>query len=199
MKKSIIIIATLLSTLILNAQKMDNVSPARNSIYLEVYGQGFYNAISFDRLYRLDKKIRSSLSAGLTLVPYLTHKYDHLFVIGIPVSYNWLFGKRKNHLELGMGLTWSRRTNYDWNEPSNVELRTINCLYFTPKIGYRYQNPKGGFFFRATLDPIFVLYKDHNYYDYFSKFPQVADYYSEMNTRQLYPWIGLSFGYTLRN
>jgi hypothetical protein len=173
-------------------------SPKRNSVYLEVYGQGYYNSICFDRLYNMNKKVKTSVTAALTLVPYFSRHNDYLFVIGVPVSYNWLFGKRKSHLELGLGLTVSSQTYNDFYLSETGARMTTNYIYLTPKIGYRFQKPQGGFFFRACLTPLYDLYKSNQFKDRFTKFPAPLAFQQQMNTRQLYPWLGLSFGYTLK-
>ena len=66
----------------------------RNSIYFEAFGQGLYNSFSFDRLYNTDKKVKTSFSSGLTIIPH-----PELFVLGVPISYNFIFGQKNNHLE----------------------------------------------------------------------------------------------------
>ena len=96
MKKIIIQTIVFLSPIIAFGQ--ENVKATelkRNSIYLEAFGQGLYNSFSFDRLYNVDKKIKTSFSAGLTIIPV-----PELFVLGVPVSYNYLFGKKKSSLRV---------------------------------------------------------------------------------------------------
>jgi hypothetical protein len=90
MKKNIIQTLLLLSPIVLLGQENGKaLEIKRNSIYLEVYGQGLYNSISVDRLINIDKTVRRSVSAGITLIPH-----PALFVLGIPMSYNLLFGKK---------------------------------------------------------------------------------------------------------
>lgn len=61
----------------------------RNSICIEAFGQGLYNSFSFERIYSVNKKIKTTFSKGLTIIPH-----PKLFVLGLPVSYNYLFGKK---------------------------------------------------------------------------------------------------------
>jgi hypothetical protein len=74
---------------------------APHAIYVEVFGQGLYDAIAYDRLLVQGPKHLTSVSAGLTLLPT-----KDLFVAGVPLSYNWLIGKRNHFFELGFGLTF---------------------------------------------------------------------------------------------
>lgn len=162
MKKIITILFTIICPLLALSQDTNFVKPIkRNSIYVEYAGQGLYPSVSFDRLYRTEKKMKTSFTGGLTLIPIPDY-----FVFSVPASYNILFGKRKSKLELGIGVTamYLREGNitasYGYKDNNGVYHyeqfvgHEHNFFaYFTPKIGYRYQNPTGGLFFRVTLTP----------------------------------------------
>lgn len=137
----------------------------RNSIYFEVSGQGIYPSISFDRIYRIEEKRKTSFTSGLTLIPT-----SNLFVFSVPVSHNWLFGKRNHYLECGIGVTamYLREGNisasrgyYDQNGIYLYETFIGNennfFSYLTSKFGYRFQKQDGGIFFRLTLTPHIAL------------------------------------------
>ena len=101
MLKTILSLLFISATFSLNAQiETELIIPKRNTVYAEVLGQGLYNSISFDRLYRIEKKQKTSLSMGITIIPV-----GELFVLGAPISYNYLLGQKKHHLELGFGVT----------------------------------------------------------------------------------------------
>jgi hypothetical protein len=162
MKKIITILFTIICPLLALSQDTNFVTPIkRNSIYVEYTGQGLYPSVSFDRLYRTEKKMKTSFTGGLTLIPIPDY-----FVFSVPASYNILFGKRKSKLELGIGVTAMYLR--EGNIPASYGYKDNNGVYhyeqfvghehnffayFTPKIGYRYQNPTGGLFFRVTLTP----------------------------------------------
>ncbi len=157
-------------------QKNDDL-PKRNSFYLELGGQGLLNSLWYDRLYRVDKKIKTSLSIGFMVQPRF--EGANYFTAGIPIAGNILLGKKSHHLELGIGITvLANRNGYLFS-------------YLNPKIGYRFQRPNGGFFFRAGIIPIvyrFDKYGSH-YYDFTTNY---ADW-------EITPiiWYSISFGYTL--
>ena len=153
-------------------------APKRNTIYIEAFGQAILNSLSFDRLYRIDKRVKTSFTLGIMLAP------DGR--MGIPVSYNWIFGKKKNPLELGAGLTYWRETGYHNNSADNY-------LYLTPKISYRLQNPKGGFFFRFSFTPSIGLIE-------YSKWDGAwwRSYFENPLGDFIFPWGGISIGYTLK-
>ncbi len=213
MKKTFILLAMLLGQIVTFGQAESKaVLPKRNTVYFEVFGQGLYNSFSYDRLYRLDKKVKTSFTAGLTLIPA-----RELFVLGAPVSYNFIFGQKNHHLELGLGFTlmYLREGRVNASEgytDQNGVNQTYNYLghsnnfysFFTPKIGYRFQKPTGGFFMRVALTPPIAGINrlggmkggkydtgDWTETQYFSSAAFFESY-------KIFPWAGISFGYTLK-
>ena len=211
MKKIIIQTIVFLSPIIAFGQ--ENVKATelkRNSIYLEAFGQGLYNSFSFDRLYNVDKKIKTSFSAGLTIIPV-----PELFVLGVPVSYNYLFGKKNHHLELGFGFTamylrQGRIIAAEGYIDNNGLSQTNNFVghsnefysFFTPKIGYRFQKPSGGLFLRLTLTPPIAGInkigdvkggKYNSGWTYTEYFTSAAFF-----GYRVFPWAGFSIGWTLK-
>lgn len=185
-----------------------NPSMARNTIYLEVFGQGLYNALSYDRILFPEFRVKHSATIGLTFIPPISY----MQVVAIPVSYNFIFGQRNHHLELGLGFTpmifkeiGIQSSFYVEDQQGNQVLKNekfdnVNLFfYLTPKIGYRFQKHEGGFFFRATLTPPVAGFNIWNYSSTssYSKTP-----YTELFTSaaffgsRIFPWAGLSFGYT---
>ena len=162
MIKKIFILIFLVWPCLIFAQDTSEVSTLkRNSIYFEVSGQGIYPSLNFDRLHHIDKKINTSYSAGLTLVPT-----SSLFILSTPISYNWLFGQKNSHLELGIGLTamYLREGKIDasrgytdqdgvYRYDRFVGHENNFFSYITPKIGYRLQKQNGGLFLRINLTP----------------------------------------------
>lgn len=210
MKKIIIQTIILLSPIIsLGQENLKKTEIKRNSIYFEAFGQGLYNSFSFDRLYNIDNKVKTSFSAGLTIVPV-----PELFVVAAPVSYNYLFGQKNHHLELGIGFTamYIRFREHvsevyiDNNglSQTNKFIGHSNEFYsfFTPKVGYRFQKPCGGIFLRLTLTPpIAGINKisgvkggksnsDRSSTEYFSS----AAFFGY----RVFPWAGLSIGWTIK-
>jgi hypothetical protein len=187
-----------------------NSSPKRNTVYVEAFGQGLYNSLNYDRLIHTDRKIVHSISAGITYLPL-----SYLEAYGVPVSYNWVFGKSNHHLELGIGfaamfikqkeinVTYGfENSDGTYSSVSFIGEQTTMFNYITPKIGYRFQKASGGFFYRATLNPIlpsvniegrmigspvYLPNEKTNIY-YF----QESAFFPWLVT----PWLGMSFGYS---
>lgn len=162
-----------------------------NTVYAEAFGQGFCWSLNYDRLFNIEKRIMNSYTAGIVYVPESIQFGDGTYY-GIPLSYNWLIGKKSHHLELGIGLT-SLLVN------PNSSVKSDFYAYLTPKIGYRFQRPQGGLFFKATATPMIDLLSVNTYKSgsnksrSFSTLSNVAglDY-------PAFPWPGLSIGYTFK-
>jgi hypothetical protein len=76
--------------------------------------------------------------------------------------------------------------------------------YFTPKIGYRFQKPKGGFFMRFTFTPQLAgINRIGNFQGgkIRSSFKPEIQYFNSVaffDTYKIIPWFGFSFGFTLK-
>lgn len=195
-------------------QKADSI-PKRNTLYLEAFGQGIVYSLSYDRLLRINKQTKTSFSVGIIPFYFPTWYYT---LFGVPISYNLLLGKKKNYLELGIGLTLSRIHIksfegvyynsagiyvYDGVFTSH---QTNYISYLTSKIGYRFQRENGGFFYRVTFSPATSFinrigtvsgkgpYATDPYYQYFENGKVGTPIY----TRRFLPWGGVSIGYTFK-
>jgi hypothetical protein len=209
--KSIYLLGFLIPLFLWGQESQQSLEIKRNTVYIEAFGQGLYNSFTFDRLYHTDKKIKTSVSAGITLVPT-----SELFVLAIPVSYNFLFGEKNHHLELGIGLTamYLREGNIS-TQASYIDksgtMVTVNSIghsdnfysFVTPKIGYRFQRPAGGLFLRVTFTPplagINRLGKNEMGQEDLGKpetqfFTDVAFF----SGYKIFPWGGLSIGWTFK-
>lgn len=191
------------------AQTEANLTIKRNTIYIEAFGQGLYNSLSFDRLLTVDKKVNRSFSGGLTLIPS-----GGLTVLALPVSYNFIFGQKNHHLELGIGFTPmylregkidASRSFYDENGGLQTESYIGHAnnfySYFTPKIGYRYQQSDGGLFLRVTLTPPVAGFnrlgptKGGKTTSGFGAYNEVFSSAAFFDSR-VFPWAGFSVGWT---
>jgi hypothetical protein len=185
-----LIILTLINSVFSQENNVSNIFE-RNTIYTEAFGQGFCWSLNYDRLFNTEKRIMNSYTAGIVYVPESIQFGDGTYY-GIPLSYNWLIGKKSHHFELGIGLT-SLLVN------PNSTVRSDFYSYFTPKIGYRFQRQQGGLFFRATATPMIALLNvnTHKFGSdksrSFSTLSNVAglDYVA-------FPWPGLSIGYSFK-
>lgn len=187
----------------------ENIVPSKtfkSSFYLELLGQGLEYSLVYDRLYNIDKKIINSSSVGFAF-----SKSDNNKMYAFPISYNWLIGDKNNYLELGIGFTYMVNSNEvaifqdtisknNFIGSRNVQGSQMNWYtYLTPKLGYRYQQPHGGFLFRVTFTPAVAIlnrigpivksnYDKTSRFDWFSSTP--------VSQNPVHAWLGISVGFT---
>ncbi len=130
---------------------------AKNSIFAEFLGNSGSYALNYGRIFYQKEKLKVSASAGFSL---LYKSEDEPFHSGYLVpafipEISAFFGKSKHHLELGVGFNASRQKSYSFDEdfPNNIKEQTYWNKSIVPRVGYRYQKPAGGFFFRAGYTP----------------------------------------------
>jgi len=81
-------------------------------------------------------------------------------IVGIPVTFCWNVGSRKAHLELGAGLTYSSGIEQEeiLSYPTlSHESKVLRAVFGTMRVGFRYQNPEGGLFFKVGFTPAVKL------------------------------------------
>lgn len=187
-----------------------DVSMKRNTIYLEILGQGLYNSLNFDRILHPENRIKHSITGGLSYF-----RLSYLEEVAALGSYNFLFGKKNHHLELGIGLSvmslisFDIQSNQSYPNPNGGTYTVAYTgsqhsiySYFTPKIGYRFQKPTGGFFYRLSFTPALAGVNyigpiegggNTTFGGYYEIFNSAAFFGS-----RIFPWVGMSFGYTLK-
>ena len=179
--KKYLIVLILVSTLNgLGQINKDNSSIKKHTIYGEVFGQGFSGSINYDKIVNINHKVMNSHTFGLTYTPESLQFGGGLYVGG-HYAYNFIFGKKNNHLDLGIGISALYNNNWGWGDKIYT--------YLTPKIGYRYQRVNGGVFFKANINVFLALV---------SLRKGDVNYFQEANDIEeaIWPWPGFSLGYT---
>ncbi|MES2798464.1 MAG: hypothetical protein V4638_00480 [Bacteroidota bacterium] len=178
----------------------------KNTVYLEFLGQGLINSLSYDRVIHAKGSHMGSITAGVGFWYFPAFQGTNL-----SFSYNHLFGKTSHKLEIGLALSniylrGANFNNFGKKESEDVNIYSDNFfMMLVPKLGYRYQQPKGGFFARATLTPLIGLYcyygKKKAKYLYDNQVLDEAYEETFPNTRPFSPWLvspwgGISVGWT---
>ncbi len=132
---------------------------AKNTVHLELLGNAGIYSFNYDRILLSKNTFKISGRIGLSLV--------FLQAGTCPIEFSFLFGK-KNNLEIGLGYTFF----VDSNSNKNI-IRNSPCVF---NLGYRFQKPNGGFFFKTGL--VLFIFE-----------PKI---YSSKNMLSM----GLAFGYT---
>lgn len=124
---------------------------ARNSIFLEILGNGLLYSINYDH------KIFDHLSArigGMYLGVSERNTDQSVSLLLVPVMANYLVGSGSSRLEIGAGLTFgSAGGNID---TAGGDFDEGGFAAFTSTIGYRLQPTDGGFLFRIGFTPVFT-------------------------------------------
>lgn len=149
------------NTYSVKAQETVEKFTARNGLYLEVGGSSGRYAVNYSRIFYQKGKLKLNASAGFSLVrssldfdTYASTKWLPV----LPVEFTGFYGKRNHHLELGLGLVSYLDQKIDMN-PDTFEFypTTVFGAALTTRLGYRYQKPEGGFFFRIGYTPFFAV------------------------------------------
>ncbi len=136
------IVCSLLLFLAVNVQAQ---SPAK-AFFFELGGPGIAS-VNYDmRFTKSESGFGGRVGVGGFSLSDGSEKFGVVFV---PVGVNYLIGKdSRNYFELGGGVTFVSSSDSYSNENFNSTFGHLN-------FGYRLQPAKGGFFFRATMNPIF--------------------------------------------
>lgn len=124
------------------------------AVYGELFGRGLLFSANYDR--RFNKRTDGlGFSGGMG---YLS--IDGVSIFTIPVSINYLLGKKGKFFELGAGASYFTVDVSDVNKASSSGSTVIG----TTTIGYRSQPENGGFMFRAGFNQ---FYKNNNFIPYY--------------------------------
>jgi len=146
------------------AQEEAEVFTAKNSVYVELGGNAGLYSLNYGRIFHQHKRLKISGSAGLSYFRQSSGArsigISDYWTPVLPIEISAFWGKSRHHLEVGTGMTFysSRMLIYNPDYPptnfqEDILLEAI--LFF--RLGYRYQKPEGGFFFRVGYMPGFNL------------------------------------------
>jgi hypothetical protein len=111
---------------------------SRQAVNFEMGGNGLFYTLNYDRLLFQSDYYRSGFRIGFGIFPFTSEIESTRAVLFIPVELNNLFGPKKHHLELSIGVTYNN-------------LLQGSEFWMTGRVGYRMQGANGGFFFRAGM------------------------------------------------
>ncbi len=140
------------------AETEAEIFTAKNSIHAEFLLPSFNYSLNYGRIFYQKDRLKISASAGFSLLFKRANEPIHsgYVVPVIPAEITAFWGKSKHHLEFGLGFYTYREKSYIFDEdfPRNIREEPYWGKTILPRIGYRYQKPAGGFFFRAGYTPL---------------------------------------------
>ncbi|MBN7816824.1 hypothetical protein [Algoriphagus pacificus] len=136
------------------AQSKAEIFTAKNIVYLDLGGNAGQYAVTYGRVFHQKGKLKLSASAGFSMW-YQGSISNTRWLPAIPVELTAFYGKSKHHLELGAGVTsyLGNSIYFDQETFESVDKVVFGAI-LPVRIGYRYQKPNGGFFFRVGYTPL---------------------------------------------
>lgn len=191
MKTKLLIISLVLCG-ITNAQEDNTFKLKKNAIYAEIGGNGMLYSLNYERQIYQKNKFHFAASIGGMAFPEL---FNPGIIVIIPLEAKILLGKKKNFFETGLGNSFNTATynSFQFNSSGNPKDFYYKSHYAFLRIGYRYQNPNGGFLFRIAALP-YLNYKP----GFIASYPNEPNFGIEGSERknEIGFWAGASFGFT---
>lgn len=170
-----------ISTREINNDSTIQKTDMKNTVYAEILGNAAGLSITHDRIVFRKNNISLSLCLGVGMVPsnlingaLNNGVKPNYLVYGIPISTNLFWGRKNNHLETGLGLTYQQGM-------TGIGEKYSKTIFAVARIGYRYQKEGGGFFWKIGLTPFFAI----------------ADF-GVIKSIPIVPLAGIALGYTIK-
>ncbi len=154
MKRIKYVLAILWLLILIPDGKTQDLKLSKNSIFIEIFGNGGYYSINYER------SLKPNLYGRIGFSSYRSKSIlGSENVIGIttfPVLITYFTGQKMHHFEIGGGMLLGN-VNED-----NVSNTIIDLTAF---LGYRVQSPGNGMLIRIGLTPFLSLDNKANYPD----------------------------------
>lgn len=138
-------IALLLLLALPAAGQAQDVAIAPNTVYVEGSSHGALYSINYDRVFRFGARFTNTHRIGFSLLNN---------AIALPLGINFLKGDGFHHFEFGLTVVpYVQHYQHLFSAGSLSDKK----IYLIPGIGYRYQPPGSGFFFKAMAAPVVYL------------------------------------------
>ncbi len=118
---------------------------ARNTFYANFTNKGAYYSVNYDRIFSQGQKLTWSYRIGFSILEN---------AIALPLGINAFTGKEKSHLEFSLSII-PYIDKYKSLTSSND--LSDKYIYLVPGVGYRFQKPNDGLFFKALISPTIIL------------------------------------------
>ena len=135
---------------------------AKNSIYLELLGNGVFYSVNYERA--LSQSLRGRIgfmSGGLAfkaiclLIPCYGDEQDRFNLA--PLTVNYIHGKGEHKFEIGLGvaIAFGAKGEFDFDFNDVIIIDQTTRFLGTGTIGYRFQPETRGTLFRLGFTPLF--------------------------------------------
>jgi hypothetical protein len=176
-----------LTTDLYNLIAQKDTTIARNTIFAEIFGNGFIGSVNYDRLFFISEN-KFSVRGGMIYLPSFLTFNSYSFVI--PLGFSVLLGQ-KHHYELGLGLTYVNNIENQYDRAGNNHF-SKSVFAFARVLGYRFQKNDGGLFVKVGIDGVFRVVEFND------EFKKARNRFNKKEP-PITPYFGFSIGYTLKN
>jgi len=131
-----------------------NAQINKNTIFAEFLGNAVTYSLNYDRIIKSYANSKFSFRIGYSIIPI-----DK--IIGLPIEFNYFIGNKHN-LEIGSGLSYVQglvQTQFLVYDAVGDYESISKSIYYTLRIGYRYQSDSSRLFFRAGFIPFIKIYE----------------------------------------
>ncbi len=153
----LVLVFSLSISICARAQTKSETFTAKNAVYLDLGGNAGQYAFTYGKLFYQKGALKMMGSVGFALWADRVEG-STVFNPAFPLEFSGLLGRGKHHLELAIGATPHLATGlYINSETLELEDKVVFDSLIPLRIGYRYQKPEGGFFFRVGYTPFFKV------------------------------------------
>lgn len=183
----------------------------RTTVFFEGLGTGLLTSIGVDQLVKITPSYKIALNGALGFFPLNGRK-----MYSVPVSGSLLLGRESHFFELGIGMAYAQFRQH-WKNPMillndagmyptsekyhvNKLVEREQYLFVTTRVGYRFQKPEGGWFFKVGITPLSsIFWEDKSIYKGDNPYPSITHRKSWGKIdRTFLLWGGVAVGYTLK-
>lgn len=164
--KALLVVPALLLGFASAAFAQPTVDRARNSVYLELFGNGGLYSLNYEREVTEGLRVRIGY-AGWTAQDLFAGPEASMQTL--PFTVLWSRGRGHHHAEIGGGFVTGRKTR-----DADFARASQRFTSLTGVIGYRYQRRERGFLFRAGFTPFYALNDADDAYPDEGFFPSVG-------------------------
>lgn len=151
-KLKVVLLFVLLYFICINSVLSNDTSKVKlkkNSIYIEVLGNGMFGSVNYERLFLIKKQL-CSFSAGALFLPRKKLNSHPPYNLFVPVRFNLIFGKTHQYTP-GIGLTYEDGLNYSYSNYSGSSIekykKSTSLYLFISPIKYQASGFKHDIFF----------------------------------------------------
>jgi len=143
------------------AQKDIQSFTAKNALYVELGGTSGRYAVNYSKIVHQKGKLKLNVSGGFSLLRSSITMRDFSstkWLPVIPLEFSALWGRSNHHLEAGVGFTSFLDQGVELDlDTYETGTKIVFGAILPFRLGYRYQKPEGGFFYRIGYTPFFNL------------------------------------------